>query len=78
MILSWETLLTRMHWCYLTNRLQVVQANGKTSRERGLVCSVPQGSNLRPLLFILYITDLPNYLRDAKCLLFADDTSIFN
>ena len=49
----------------------------KLHAKGGLVCGVPQGYNLRPLLFILYIINLPNYLRDAKCLLFADDTSIF-
>ena len=40
-------------------------------------CGVPQGSNLGPLLFNLYINDLPNCLQTTKASMFADDTNLF-
>ena len=47
-----------------------------TNREN-INCGVPQGSILRPLLFMLYINDTPQALSNTHIYLYADDTSIF-
>ena len=54
---------------YLTNRTQRCLVNGSLSRICSLKCGVPQGTILGPLLFLIYINDLPNCL-------YADDTHI--
>ena len=43
---------------------------------RNISCGVPQGSILRPILFILYVSDMCNISKLVKCILFADDTNI--
>ena len=61
---------------YLSGRLQRVVLNGQTSSWRPILAGVPQGSILGPLLFLVYINDLPNGLK-SNAKLFADDTSLF-
>ena len=58
---------------YLTNRNQYAFVNGTKSNLRKVKCGVPQGSTLGPLLFLIYVNDLP-YVSDFTTKLFADDT----
>ena len=62
---------------YLTDRKQFVSVNGINSTTQAISCGVPQGSVLGPLLFLLYINDLPNISSKLKFFLFADDTNIY-
>ena len=63
---------------YLKNRKQYIENQTAKSEEEILPCGVPQGSNLGPLLFLLYINDLPLSVKTGQCTLFADDTTIYN
>ena len=62
---------------YLTDRKQYVFYNGVSSEIKTITCGVPQGSVLGPLLFLLYINDLPNISEKLDFYLFADDTNIY-
>ena len=61
----------------LTNRNQRVVLNGQTSDLKQFHSDVPQGSVLGPLLFLIYINDLPDGIM-SMCKIFADDTSLFS
>ena len=62
---------------YLSNRYQCVVLDGVTSSMLKVTSGVPQGSILGPLLFLIYINDLPEVLKHSSALLFADDTKIY-
>ena len=61
---------------YLTNREQVCLENGHTSLPKKIRCGVPQGSILGPLLFLLYVNDMPDHSKKTTPYLYADDTQI--
>ena len=69
---------TALKWfeSYLSERKQFVTIDGTDSQPKNILHGVPQGSILGPLLFIIYINDLPNITNLAEFILYADDANI--
>ena len=61
---------------FLIGRTQTVVLGGESSEEVKVTSGVPQGSVLGPLLFLLYINDLPENIQ-SQVRLFADDTAVY-
>ena len=61
---------------FLSNRCQTVNVNGMKSDPATVLSGIPQGSVLGPILFVIYINDLPEVVK-CGTYLFADDTKIF-
>jgi hypothetical protein len=61
---------------YLADRTKKCLVNGQLSNSVPITCGVPQGCNLGPLLFLVYINNLPNCLNHTTPRMFADDTRV--
>ena len=62
---------------YLSDRLQCVKVNEIFSSFCNVTSGVPQGSVIGPLLFLLFINDMPNVISHGSYFLYADDLKIF-
>ena len=65
-----------MVYPYLCDRTQRVCTQGHLSESKKIVCGVPQGSILGPLLFIVFINDLPLAMEYSLVSMYADDSTI--
>ena len=61
---------------YMCDRLSYVGLGGACSQQETTNIGIPQGSIIGPILFLIYINDLPNVTPNADTTLFADDTTI--
>ena len=67
-----------LHWIrsFLTGRHQQVRVNADTSTRRPVISGVPQGSVLGPILFTLFVSDVPGAV-SSLISMFADDTKVY-
>ena len=71
--------LKNIEWfhSYLSSRYQKTVIDQASSTSRKVSVGAPQGSILGPLLFAIYINDLPKVLRNTTVTLFADDSALY-
>ena len=62
---------------YLHDRNMLVKKGHQTCKNYTIKNGVPQGSILGPMLFTLYVNDLPTCVQNCEMTLYADDTTIY-
>lgn len=62
---------------FLFDRLQYVRVGNETSNTKKVTSGIPQGSILGPILFLIFINDLPDSVKSVSYI-FADDTKVYN
>ena len=75
---SYGVLHRELAWfgSYLSNRVQYCRVNGVDSQIENINIGMPHGSCLGPLLFLVYINDLPRAIKNSTTSMYADDTSL--
>lgn len=76
----WKLGITGQLWswfqAYLNGRYHYVTIDGVSSELLPVISGISQGSILGPLLFLIYINELPEQVDYTSCYLFADDTKL--
>ena len=62
----------------LSHRSQRVRVNNSFSSWQEVISGIPQGSVIGPLLFVIFINDLPEVIKSSELFLFADDIKLFH
>ena len=62
---------------FLSGRPQCVNVNGILSDWKDVISGVPQGSVIGPILFVIFINDMPDEVKESVCKVFADDCKLY-
>ena len=73
--MDFSNCVTKWFECYLSNRMFSVHVENGFSEKAFVICEVPQGSILGPLLFLIYVNDMVQAV-NCDLLLYADDTGL--